>query len=77
MATLGKYIVVFRDDTSPEVIDQAINDVIENGGQVNTRWDEIMKGFSATIPEAHLETLKSLQGGSIEYIEPDGIVTIQ
>ncbi|KAI0315478.1 serine proteinase inhibitor IA-1 [Amylostereum chailletii] len=73
----GKYIVVFKKTASDEVIEQHANDVAKAGGAVHSRYDTVLRGFSASIPEAHLTQLQSLQGGDIDYIEPDGVVTTQ
>jgi len=77
MSELQKYIVVFRDDTSKEVIENVINQINDTGGEVTNRFNSIMKGFSAKLSDVQLQSLDSLQGGVIEYIEPDGIVTTQ
>ncbi|KDQ57619.1 hypothetical protein JAAARDRAFT_35312 [Jaapia argillacea MUCL 33604] len=71
----GKYIVVFKESTTPEQINKYADEVSSNGGQVSQRYDSVLKGFSATIPDAFLQ---QLQGSDvIDYIEPDGIVTTQ
>ncbi|KAL5528247.1 hypothetical protein ACEPAF_7383 [Sanghuangporus sanghuang] len=73
----NNYIVVFNDEVTQEQIDKYVQDVKEGGGQVNQRFDAILNGFSATIPDKTLESFKSLQGDVIKYIEPDQTVTIQ
>lgn len=41
------------------------------GGEVNNRYDSVLKGFSAKLQPEHLQ---SLQGDDlIDYIEPDGV----
>ncbi|ETW81079.1 peptidase inhibitor I9 [Heterobasidion irregulare TC 32-1] len=73
----GKYIVVFKPSTSEDVINRQADDLAANGGTVHSRYDSVLKGFSATIPDAYLQSLTALQGDIIDYIEPDGIVTTQ
>ncbi|KAJ3484721.1 hypothetical protein NLI96_g5450 [Meripilus lineatus] len=71
----GRYIVVFKDSATPEQIEQYANDVHKNGGAVLNRYDSVLKGFAATIPQSFLQ---SLQGSDlIDYVEPDGVVTTQ
>ncbi|KAH9978644.1 hypothetical protein BGW80DRAFT_1280186 [Lactifluus volemus] len=68
----GKYIVVFKNTASPEVIEKQANEVNENGGVVTNKFSSnIMKGFTAEIPDTYLLTLQSgLQQGDneISYI---------
>jgi len=73
----GKYIVVFKEHVTSEQIGNYINDVTANGGELGQRFDPVLKGFSATIPNGYLTRLQSLQGDVIDYIEPDGIVKTQ
>jgi len=73
----GKYIVVFKENVTPEQIGKYINDVNSNGGEVGQRFDPVLNGFSATIPDGFLSHLQSLQGDLIDYIEPDGVVRTQ
>ncbi|RDB16741.1 Serine proteinase inhibitor IA-2 [Hypsizygus marmoreus] len=74
-AMSGKYIVVFKDSATTEQIDQYVEKVNSNGGEVANRYDAVLKGFAATIPD---HFLASLQGDDIiDYIEPDSIVTTQ
>jgi hypothetical protein len=71
----GKYIVVFKDAATDQQIQNYVNSITLEGGQVGHRYDSVLKGFSATIPDS---LLSNLQGDSIiDYIEPDGVVTTQ
>ncbi|THH08684.1 hypothetical protein EW146_g8918 [Bondarzewia mesenterica] len=82
---VAEYIVVFKKTVSDDAIQKHADDVIANGGQVQQRYDSVLKGFSAVIPDSYLQTLQSLQGGEIDYIgaftsrlsQPDGVVTTQ
>ncbi|KAF8157022.1 protease propeptide/inhibitor [Crassisporium funariophilum] len=71
----NRYIVVFKNGVTKEQIDQYVNNVNKNGGEVGHRWDSILNGFSATLPESFLMSLQNDE--LIEYIEPDGIMTTQ
>ncbi|OSX66390.1 hypothetical protein POSPLADRAFT_1053041 [Postia placenta MAD-698-R-SB12] len=73
----GKYIVVFKDHVTEAQINDYVNDVNANGGQVGQRFDPVLNGFSATIPDVYLTKLQSLQDDVISYIEPDGVVKTQ
>ncbi|KZV73348.1 serine proteinase inhibitor IA-1 [Peniophora sp. CONT] len=74
-----KYIVVFNKSTSAEDIEKEIAAVEAAGGEVHQKYTTSLKGFSATIPESHLQSLKNLQGdgGKIQHIEADGEVHTQ
>ncbi|KAI1794192.1 protease propeptide/inhibitor [Ganoderma leucocontextum] len=73
----GKYIVVFKDHVSQPEIDKYAEDVAANGGQIGQRYDTVLKGFSASIPDTYLQQLQSFTGSVIDYIEPDSVVTTQ
>ncbi|KAH9931147.1 protease propeptide/inhibitor [Epithele typhae] len=73
----GKYIVVFKDNVDQTQVDKFAKDVASNGGTVNQRYDTVLKGFSASIPDAYLQQLQSFTGSVIDYIEPDSMVTTQ
>ncbi|GLB37106.1 putative proteinase A inhibitor 1 [Lyophyllum shimeji] len=68
-----KYIVVFKEHATQDQIDEYANKVNTSGGSVTNRYDNVLKGFAAAIPDTFLQ---SLQGEDIiDYIEPDGVVT--
>ncbi|KAF8608617.1 hypothetical protein BDV93DRAFT_518699 [Ceratobasidium sp. AG-I] len=75
-AMVNKYIVVFKDGTPKPEIDKAMTDLEAQGGKVTQKLD-LINGFAAEIPDAHLTSLQSFVGDKIDYIEPDGIVTTQ
>ncbi|KAF5323116.1 hypothetical protein D9611_009230 [Ephemerocybe angulata] len=78
MSEIGKFIVVFKKNVTSDQIEKYAQDVTNAGGEVKDRYDQgagILNGFSATIPASFHA---SLQGDSlVDYIEPDGVVTIQ
>jgi len=71
----SRYIVVFKDTATPAEVNQYANEVANNGGTVFHRYDAVLNGFSAAIPDHFLSFLQA--SDIIEYIEPDGIVTTQ
>ncbi|KIM78928.1 hypothetical protein PILCRDRAFT_824052 [Piloderma croceum F 1598] len=74
-----KYIVIFKDSATKDDIERYADGVQQDGGgKVVHRYDTILKGFAATMSESHLSALQSnLQSSPIDYIEEDGVVTIQ
>ncbi|KAH9176416.1 hypothetical protein EDB89DRAFT_1941317 [Lactarius sanguifluus] len=72
MSATGKYIVVFKKSASDEAIDQQAEQVNENGGTVEKRFNSsILKGFTAEIPATYLLTLQSCltaADSQIDYI---------
>ncbi|KAH8083775.1 protease propeptide/inhibitor [Cristinia sonorae] len=75
----GKYIVMFKDSATEADIQKYAQDIGSNGGAIHNTYDSVVKGFSASIPEAYFQTLQASLGSNspIDIIEPDGIVTTQ
>jgi len=71
----GKYIVVFKESATDQQIQNYVHSIESEGGEVGHRYESIMKGFSATIPNSLLSNLQS--DSIIDYIEPDGVITTQ
>jgi hypothetical protein len=77
-----KVIVVFKNDAPEGVISSMIENVKNEGGSVEHRYDmrdrngkPTFQGFAGTVPES---LLTSLQGHAhIDYIEADQEVRIQ
>ncbi|KAF8502180.1 hypothetical protein F5888DRAFT_1800663 [Russula emetica] len=66
-----RFIVVFKKDVPQDTIDRQADAVNQNGGLVNNKFDFILKGFSAEIPEGYLFTLQNSLGAAdspISYI---------
>jgi len=73
-----KYIVVFKPHATPQQIEQYAAQVVAAGGQVGHRYDSIIKGFSANIPDNVVAIFQdNLADSPVDYIEPDSIVMIQ
>lgn len=73
-AQTGKYIVVFKKDGHH---DHAINNakaLITAGGGVIGQNLDIINGIAVTLPDDLLSSL--VNNPCINYIEPDGVVTI-
>ncbi|KAJ3037241.1 hypothetical protein HDV00_001873 [Rhizophlyctis rosea] len=70
----GKYIVVFKDGTSQDVINAAEADVTRQGGKITQRYTATFKGFAAEIPDNILSTFTT--NAHVDSIEPDGEVSI-
>ncbi|KDN45933.1 hypothetical protein K437DRAFT_246758 [Tilletiaria anomala UBC 951] len=76
------YMVIFRDGAPQASIDAQIADIEGKGGKVTHKYNSsIMRGFAATIPDDHAQTLRAVSEGGkhehIEYIEPDSEVRTQ
>ncbi|KAI8899021.1 hypothetical protein BC833DRAFT_619793 [Globomyces pollinis-pini] len=69
----GKYVVLFKANTPATIIEDAIKRVVEQGGTIGHRYESSVLGFSATLPDDHIQTLQSHE--HVEVIEGDGVVT--
>lgn len=68
-----RYIVVFKQSVrNPHVLTDEL--IRAHGGTVHYRYQHALKGFAATLPEQALEGIR--RNPNVEYIEPDGIVSI-
>ncbi|KAG0258896.1 hypothetical protein BGZ95_004849, partial [Linnemannia exigua] len=72
---LLKDIVIFKEGTCQEDITKAENDIIDQGGNITNRYNTALLGFAASIPESSIQALNIHP--SVDYIEPDGVVTTQ
>ncbi|KAH7923734.1 hypothetical protein BV22DRAFT_1130429 [Leucogyrophana mollusca] len=74
-----QYNVIFDKAASDSEYQKAKDQLEAAGGVIKTEFGSYgdLKGFSATIPDQYLTSLQSLQGGIIETIEPDSVVSIQ
>jgi len=69
----GEYIVCFKDGTSKEVIEKAISEVEQQGGEIKHRYTTTMLGFSAKLPDQVLTTM--VNSSDIDFVEADGQVS--
>ncbi|KAH7914125.1 serine proteinase inhibitor IA-1 [Hygrophoropsis aurantiaca] len=74
-----QFNVIFAQNVSQDEFDRAKQELIDKGGEIKSDFSQggILRGFSAVIPESYMSSLKSLQGGLIDTIEPDSVVSIQ
>ncbi|ORZ32171.1 hypothetical protein BCR44DRAFT_122592 [Catenaria anguillulae PL171] len=70
----SQVIVVFKQGTPKEAIDQAARDLESQGGKVGHRYEATILGFSATVPDNHFTTLSAHP--HLDFIEADGTVSI-
>ena len=56
------------------VIDKAVDEVRLAGGTIGHRYNSVLLGFSATLPDGLLTVLEA--NDAVEYIEKDGTVKI-
>ncbi|KAG2008544.1 hypothetical protein CC2G_013967 [Coprinopsis cinerea AmutBmut pab1-1] len=68
-----RYVIAFRRGVTPEEVDLYMQTINNNGGKVIRRFESIINGFKAELPEEFLENLRHER--TIEYIEPEGVVT--
>lgn len=69
---------MFKEGVTSEQIGNYCKEVEDAGGQVRDRYDQgagILNGFSATLPASFHASLVGDE--LVDYIEPDGIATIQ
>ncbi|KAF9945324.1 hypothetical protein BGZ70_003890, partial [Mortierella alpina] len=69
------YIVVFKEGTSDEEIEQAAKNVESQGGKVTHRYSAALLGFTAELPENTFTTMSTHP--QVDYVEADGEVSIQ
>ncbi|KAF8981722.1 hypothetical protein BGZ46_002385 [Entomortierella lignicola] len=70
----NKVIVVFKQGTPEEVINAAVKEVEEQGGQITQKYTSALLGFAATVPDVSVNALAN--HASVDYVEPDGEVSI-
>ena len=70
---MGRFIVVFKKSTPPSKIDQSIKKVEADGGKITHRYDSVLLGYAAEIPDSLLASVKGT--AEIDYIEADGEVS--
>ncbi|KAL2147760.1 hypothetical protein VTI28DRAFT_5532 [Corynascus sepedonium] len=71
---MPSYIVVCKDDATPEQIQQVKLNVKEQGGQIGHEYN-LIKGFQVTFPEDSLQALESHE--HVKAVEEDKEMRIQ
>ncbi|KAK0521609.1 hypothetical protein OC834_006595 [Tilletia horrida] len=75
MSDHKSFIVIFKKDAPQSEIDSQVSDIEKQGGKITQRYDGLMKGFAASMPQTTALALTSASEGGkhphIDYIEPD------
>ncbi len=72
----NQYIVVFKDGTSDQVVNTALDNVKRGQGATeHFRYNAAVKGFAATLNAQALESLRS--NPDVEYVEEDQEISIE
>ncbi len=72
----NQYIVVFKDGTSDQVVNTALDNVKRGQGATeHFRYKSALKGFTATLNAQALESLRS--DPNVEYVEEDQEISIE
>lgn len=72
----NQYIVVFKDGTSDQVVDTALENVKRgHGATEHFRYKSAVKGFAVTLNPQALESLRS--NPDVEYVEEDQEISIE
>ncbi|KAG6907657.1 hypothetical protein DXG01_007861 [Tephrocybe rancida] len=61
-----KYIVVFKDTVTKEEVEKYAKEINENGGEVTNRYDSVLNGFAAHVPDSFFQSFKG--DDAIDYI---------
>ena len=70
----GQYVVVLRNDTRPEQVEPAVNQLLaKHPGNTRFVFKHALKGFSIAMPEEAAIALS--RDPMVEYVEEDGIVS--
>ncbi|MFQ5616535.1 MAG: S8 family peptidase [Anaerolineales bacterium] len=71
----GRYIVVFKPDTSKRVVRAAIDSIVRaNGGQVHLEYYDALTGFAASMSDKALSEIR--RHPAVKYVERDQTVQI-
>ncbi|KAG6842092.1 hypothetical protein C0991_002746 [Blastosporella zonata] len=62
-----QYIVVFKEGVTKEDVDKYAQQVEDNGGNVTNRYESVLNGFAAHLPESFFLSLQD--DGLIDYID--------
>ncbi|CAG8624336.1 5892_t:CDS:2 [Paraglomus brasilianum] len=65
----NKYIIVLKNDATPEDLEKFEANIISSGGKIIHRYTEVLKGFAVTMPEDVVMTMKD--DPSVDSVELD------
>ncbi|WFC95030.1 hypothetical protein MBRA1_001670 [Malassezia brasiliensis] len=71
---MQSYVVMFRKSASDKDVDKYVNEVQEQGGTIQQRYNaDFLRGFAARMPPKYVEKLEQNKkhDGLIESIEPN------
>ncbi|KAG0032475.1 hypothetical protein BGZ81_010822 [Podila clonocystis] len=69
----NKVIVSFKPETTTAHIETAIKEIEANGGKIIHRYDSVLRGFAAEIPDNSIQALTVDE--HVDYVEADGQVS--
>ncbi|KAG8904791.1 hypothetical protein FRB99_001180 [Tulasnella sp. 403] len=62
------WIVIFKDNATPEQIDQYMDMIKSRGGSIVQVYTDLFKGFAASMSQSLASSLQSFMPGVIDYI---------
>ncbi|KAE8210894.1 hypothetical protein CF327_g5292 [Tilletia walkeri] len=78
MSDNKSFIVIFKKDAPQSEIDSQVSEIESQGGKITQKYEGLMKGFAAQMPQnIALGLTSASEGGKhphIDYIEPDSEV---
>ncbi|CAG8610289.1 2597_t:CDS:1 [Paraglomus occultum] len=78
MAAQNRYIIVLKDDATPEDLEKFEAHIINSGGKIVHRYTEVLKGFAVSMPEDVVMTMKDDPSvDSIELDQPGKMLSIR
>ncbi|KAG6878477.1 hypothetical protein C0992_008102 [Termitomyces sp. T32_za158] len=66
MSDQPRYIIVFKPNVTKEQVDKYAEEVDSNGGKVTNRYDSVLNGFAAHLPNTYFQNLQG--DDAIDYI---------
>lgn len=74
-ALWGQYIVVFKADSGPAAVDEALAGLANMpGAAIRHRYNEALLGFAGALPDVAVQALQ--RNPHVDFIEVDGVVSI-
>lgn len=69
-------MVIFKPNTPKSVIEESCAAVEAAGGKVTQRYDTVLLGYAAQIPDGYLTTLQQRDQEFLDFVEQDQVVSI-
>ncbi|KAJ1970923.1 hypothetical protein H4R34_005906, partial [Dimargaris verticillata] len=70
-----RFMVIFKKGTPNKVVQDSIEAVKKQGGDIHHEYTSLMQGYSATLPEGFCQQLQGHE--HIHFVEPDTEVHTQ